>query len=328
MTPLYGRRIDGPSAWTAASVGGKEGLVRELGKKQLDAVHRLLGATRAIDTVEITRKDFEHPDLTPFLADVREEIRNGKGVAIIRGIDASAYPQLDCERIFWGFATHWGRAAVQSARADRIGYVRDEPDDPVRRGYRSSRELVLHTDARPVIGLMTIQAAESGGISQIASSSTIHNIMLDERPDLLKPLYEGYYYASSEIGLTPYKIPVFSNVDGVVSCAFFEAFMRAAAKRSGVALTAELDEALSYFAATARREDVSVSFLLEPGEILLSNNFVVLHARTAFKNSAERKRLLIRLWLNDPQIRPLVPELLARSKAFDERYDPEYRART
>lgn len=328
MTPVHSRMIDAPSAWTPASLGGKEGLVRTLTRRQLDAVDQLLVSTRAIETVRITRQNFEHPDLTPLLAEVKDEIKTGKGVAIVRGIDTTTYAQEDCERIFWGFATHWGQAAVQSARADRIGYVRDEPDDPVRRGYRSSRELVLHTDARPVIGLMTIQVAESGGISQVASGSTIHNIMLQERPDLLAPLYEGYYYASSEIGLTSYKIPVFSQASGVVSCAFFEPFMRAAAKRRGEALPPDLDEALDYFSATAQRDDVNVSFLLEPGEILLSNNFVVLHARTEFQNSAARQRLLLRLWLNDPEIRPLVPELLARSAAFDERYDPEYRAST
>jgi hypothetical protein len=325
MTPIYRKIIDDASAWTPASLEGKEGLVKTLDKKQLDAVDRLLVAAKGIEkTEEITRKDFEDAALTPFLADVRKEMMHGKCAVIIRGIDRAKYSQQDCERIFWGFATHWGRCAVQSARADRIGYVRDEPDDPIRRGYRSSRELVLHTDSRPVIGLMSIQTAAEGGYSHLASSATIHNIILQERPDLLEPLYQGYHYVSSEIALTPYSIPVFSNVDGVVSCAFFESFMRNAAKKQGKKLPDDLDEALTYFAKTAIRDDVHLNFLLEPGEIMMSNNFVVLHARTEFKNVGEKKRLLVRLWLNVYDGRPLIPELMQRSDAFDKNYDPLY----
>jgi hypothetical protein len=324
MTPLFLDKIVAPSAWTPKSIGGKEGLVRTLDRKHLDAIDRLLASLKSRKTEEITRKDFEDAALTPFLTDIRNEIAHGKCAVIIRGIETGRYSPLECERIFWGFATHWGKATVQSARADRIGYVRDEPDDPVRRGYRSTRELTLHTDSRPVIGLMSIQVAESGGYSQLASSSTIHNIILKERPDLLEPLYRGYPYVSNEIDITPYSIPIFSNVGGIVSCAFFERFMRDAANKLGQTLPPDLDEALTYFAATAQREDVSLNFLLEPGEIMMSNNFVVLHARTEFKNSPEKQRLLVRLWLTVPDIRPLVPELLQRSEAFDRNYDPQY----
>ena len=324
MTPLHLKKIGAPSAWTPLTLRGKEGLVRELDKKHLDAVDRLLVSVKTLKTENIRRQDFDDPALTPFLAGVREEMAHGKCVVIIRGIDRGRYSQQDCERIFWGFATHWGRATVQSSRADRIGYVRDEPGDPNRRGYRSSRELALHTDSRPVIGLMSIQVAESGGETSLASSSTIHNIILEECPNLLAPLYRGYPYVSNEIDITPYSIPVFSNVKGVVSCAFFEGFMRDAARKLGKPLPEDLDEALSYFARTARRDDVAVNFMLEPGEILMSNNFVVLHARTEFKNSAEKQRLLVRLWLDVEDIRPLVPELLQRSQAFDRNYDPQY----
>ena len=324
MTPLYLKKIDAPSAWTPRSLGGKEGLVRTLERKHLDAVDRLLVSVKGLKTEEIERKDFDDPVLTPMLADISHEMMHGKCAVIIRGIDVGRYSPRDCERIFWGFATHWGKASVQSFRADRIGYVQDDPDDPNRRGYRSTHELVLHTDSRPVIGLMSIQVAESGGFSQLASSSTIHNLILEERPDLLEPLYRGYRYKSSEVGITSYSIPVFSNVDGVVSCAFFEKFMRDAARNSGEALPADLDEAINYFTKTANREDVSLHFLLEPGEIMMSNNFVILHARTEFKNSPQKTRLLVRLWLKVPDGRPLVPELLQRSEAFDRNFDPHY----
>jgi hypothetical protein len=106
---------------------------------------------------------------------------------------------------------------------------------------------------------------------------------------------------------------------------FFQGHMRRAAKTLGVELPADLDEALRFFAAVGERDDVCARFMLEPGEIIFCNNFSVLHARTEFRNSAEKTRLLARLWLNTPGGRPVVPELLERSRRFDINYDPDYR---
>ena len=321
MTPIYPDRIQGPSAWTAASIGGKEGLVRTLDAAQLRAVNDLLARNRSKKMEAITRADFSHPDLDPFLADVGREIMQGAGAAIVQGLDANRYALVDCERIFWGFGTHWGKAAVQSARADRIGYVRHERSDP--RGYRSSGELVLHTDSRPIIALMSIHNAASGGFSEVASSLTIHNIIRDERPDLLPPLYEGHQYLSNELDLTPCKIPVFSCIDGVLSCMFFEPHIRKAAKKIGY-IDPLMDEAVRFFRDVADRETVRLRFMLEPGEVMVCNNFSVLHARTDFEDAPGQERLLLRLWLNTPNGRPTVPELHHKSREFDRKFDPEY----
>lgn len=322
-TPIIPGQIANAAAWTAASTGGKEGFVRTLTRGQLSACRELLDRLSAVATQDITRDAFRHPALDPLIADMREEVMRGKGAVILRGLDVGAWSRADCERIFWGVGAHFGYITVQSARGDRIGYVRDEPDDPVRRGYRSSGELVLHTDSRELIALMMLQPAESGGESSLASSATIHNVIARERPDLLAPLYRGYRYHSSESGFTECEIPVFSNVDGHLSVMFFESHIRRAAKTQGEPLPPDLDEAISYFARTANRDDVCVRFMLEPGEIMICNDFVVLHARTEFRNSAEKQRLLARLWFNVPEGgRPVVRELHVRSRFFDERFDP------
>ena len=323
LTPIHEGRIDGPGAWTPASIGGKEGLVHALAHEQLAAIDELLASTHHLAMEEITRAHFDHPALTPFLSHVGNSIMQGAGAAIIRGVDADRYSLEECERIFWGFGTHWGEAAVQSARADRIGYVRHETKDSKNRGYRSSAELVLHTDSRPIIALMSIQVAASGGYSEVASSMTVHNIIRRERPDLLAPLYEGHQYLSNELDLTPCKIPVFSNVDGVVSCMFFEPHIRKAAKKIGH-MDPLMDEAVRFFREVANRENVRLHFMLERGEIMVCNNFAVLHARTEFENAPGKERLLLRLWLNTPQGRPTVPEVHYKSREFDRKYDPRY----
>jgi hypothetical protein len=324
MTPIFSRSIDDASAWTPRSTSGKEGFVTALSGGHLHAIDEILRKIDDIETYEISRDDFRHPLLDPVLAAVRREVMQGKCAAIVTGVDTQRFSQRECERIFWGFGTHLGYAAVQSNRGDRIGYVREEPNDPVKRGYRSSSELVLHTDSRAIVALMCLQPAESGGVSSLASSATIHNVILRERPDLLEPLYRGHRYHSGEVGITPCAIPVLSNVDGFVSCMFFEDHIRKAAATLGTPLARDMEEALNYFAEVAKREDVSIDFMLEPGEMIFCNNFVVLHARTEFRNSPARQRLLARLWLNVADGRPTLPELHWRADWYDRNYDPKY----
>jgi hypothetical protein len=330
MTEIHRAVIDDASAWTPRSLGGKEGLVYTLGTRHLDAIDQILGRVKHLKTDEIAGRDFDHPALNPFLADLRREIMNGKCAVIIRGIDVARYSQGECEKIFWGFGNHWGNPAIQSSRADRIGYVRNEPDDPIKRGYRSSRELVLHSDARAIIALMSLQAAETGGVTHLASGATIHNVIFREHPELLEPLYRGFPYSTKEfqsVGqpVTLYSVPIFSKVDDVVSCMFFESFMRAAAAKLGGTLPDDLDRALTCFAQVAQRDDVHIEFMLDPGEIMVCNNFAVLHARTQFQNSETKERLLLRLLLNVPNGRKLVPELLQRGHDYDKLFDPRYK---
>ena len=51
--------------------------------------------------------------------------------------------------------------------------------------------------------------------------------------------------------------------------------------------------------------------MLEPGEALFQNNFVTMHARTAFEDdeAAGFKRHLLRLWLDVPGGRPAPKEM-------------------
>src|SRR5690606_16268931 len=216
-------------------------------------------------------------------------IMHGRGVVLLAGLDPARYDEEQLERIYWALGTHLGNAAVQSHSGDRLGRVEQDDKDPVSRGYRSSGELVMHTDSDELIGLQCIRRAAHGGQSALVSSLAIHNAILHERPDLLEPLYEGYYLAIPEARLgsqpiTEEKVPVFCYVDGKVSCMVAGSFMREAARLRGEPLPDKLAEALAYFSRTAERDDLALRFMLAPGEILLWHNFTNLHSRTEFDN--------------------------------------------
>ena len=325
MTPVHRQPIVHPAAWKSADIGGKAGFVRALTTEQLAGFDILLKQTEKLAPQNVTRRDFDHPAINRLGADLKQEIMEGCGMVILTGITREKYSDQQMERIYFGLGTHLGVAAEQSAWGDKLGYVREEEDDPVARGYRSSAELNMHTDSYEMVGLMCLQKAASGGYSGMVSTLAIHNEILRTRPDLLEPLYRGFHYAIPEVRfsakpITDGMIPVFCNVDGKVSCNYASSFMRAAAEQMKVPLPDGLSEGLDYFDETADREDFALRFMLEPGEIMLWHNFIYLHSRTEFKNSATQKRLLLRLWMDVPEGRPVDPAVHERAAAYKRSY--------
>lgn len=324
MTEIYNQIIDHPGAWTNRSIGGKAGLVYKLEEKHLKAVEELLKKTRHLAPQEVTRQDFDHPDLNPMLADVFDILLNGRGAVIIQGVTKERFAREDFERIYWGFGTHWGVGVTQSALGDKLGRVTFTPvgpGNPTNRAYRGNQELTLHTDTNEIVGLMCEEKAAEGGFSQLASVLAVHNEIFKTRPDLLPALYRGHEYAINEASLsskpvTPYKIPVFSCVDGKVSMLYVDSQIRKAAEKMGETFPADLDEAMKYLNEVAAREDIQINYMIEPGEIMVVNNFITMHARTEFKDSATQKRSLLRMWLDVPHGRPVCEAYKAKAKYY------------
>jgi Taurine catabolism dioxygenase TauD, TfdA family len=329
-TPIFREVIRHPSAWTNASLNGKQGITYRLTERHLVAFEELLHHTRYLEPQEVTRRDFDHPVVNELLEELRDELMNGRGAVLISGITPDRFSEDEFERIYFGAGTHWGHAAVQSVAGDRLGHVRNEKDNPKNRAYLSARELKMHSDAYELIGLMCVEKAATGGYSRLASALAIHNEILLNRPDLLEPLYRGFPYATAEANaskspVTPYNVPIFSCVQDKVSCMHVRVYIRAAAEKMSVPVPADLDEALDYFAAIGERDDIRLHFMLEPGEILMCHNFTTLHSRTSFEDSEQQRRHLLRLWLRVPNGRPVVPALLERGAAYDRLYQDAQR---
>jgi hypothetical protein len=314
-TEVFRQRVDHPNAWTVPDIGGKANVTVSLTAAQFKAIDELLAKTVHLAPQAVTREQFDHPALNDFLVEIKNEIMNGRGFVVITGITRDRYSEDQFERIYWGFGTHWGHAVLQSPRGDRLGHVRYIPPAPehATRAYTSANELYPHADANEIVGLMCVQKAKSGGVSSLMSSIAAHNVMLKERPDLLEPLYEGYQFTTREAlhrgqQLTPYRVPIFSSIDGNISCYYNRAYIYRAEEFTGK-LPEKLVEAMRYLDSILERDDIALSFMLEPGEMAIWHNFTVLHSRTAFEDDDDPslKRHLLRLWLDVPNGRPMIP---------------------
>ena len=307
--------VDDPGIWTVGDFAGPEDYTIRLTEAEiaeLDGFIREMDrAGKALD--DIGRGDFRCPLVEARLAALHDELRDGRGFAVMAGLPVERWRRQDAERVYWAMGTRLGTGMSQSVLGDRLGHVRDTTrEDPHARAYRNRNELDPHTDRAHVVGLFSLRAARTGGVSHLTSALAVHNRLLAKRPDCLERLYEGFYmHRRGEDPVTPWKVPVYSSVDGKVSCRWVRTYAVLGQEAKGEPLGGFAEEAVEAFLAAACSDELQLRFTLEPGEILWFNNFTHLHARTAFEDwkEPERRRHLLRLWLSNAEMRPTVPEI-------------------
>jgi hypothetical protein len=183
------------------------------------------------------------------------------------------------------------------------------------RGYRSAEGLGYHADGCDVTALFVLHLAKSGGQHRMCSSVALYNEMLRRRPELAEAL--TYHFYRSRRGEIPegetaawFRQPIFSVQDGYFAARGASTTLIRGAQLPGVPpLTDDQREAVSYYQTLADELAIDVDF--EPGDIEYAQSHVTLHARTPFEDweEPERKRHLLRLWMNVEGFRPLVPEI-------------------
>jgi len=325
MNEFHDAPIHHPSAWRPSDfLGGKEDLVLALEPAHLVEIEDALRAVRArgLAMEAIAKDDFPLPRTAALLGQVHATLEDGPGLVVLRGFPVERFEQADIEKIYWGVSVQLGMPTSQSVMGDRLGHVIDVTyQDPNARAYRARRKLYPHTDFSDFAGLLCLHQGMAGGVNQFISGLTVHNLMRERRPDLLRALYRGTPWhrlgeeTPGEPGLTAHRVSVFSCRDGVVSLRYSRTYVGEAIHDLGEAVTTETREALRLFDELCTLPELTLEFSLRPGEAVFMNNFTMLHGRSAFEDSPvdssgeTRRRHLLRIWLAVPDGRPVVPEL-------------------
>ncbi len=316
----------GPDVWYAADYETDSSWLHRLTDADIAEIEAAMA--HAIGTgkpvIEMTRADFPLPTLATKIDAIVREVEEGRGFALLRGIRLPDYSHQEASVLFWGVGQYIGEPISQNPQGALLHTIEDlgnDYDGNNVRGHSSNRRLRPHVDPCDIVGLFCIHPAMTGGVSTIASASAIHNEILKTRPELLERLYRGYRidYAgkgpSDAPNLTsPLRIPVYSNVDGRLTCYYNAKQVERGAKKTGDLYDALDNDAIMALEELSERPDLQFNMGFQTGDIQLLNNYTILHSRTDYEDWPDpaRKRRLLRLWLNTPTARALLPEVADR----------------
>ena len=261
-----------------------------------------------------TQKDIQNSGLPRYAADdldgIVSELSNGAGFTLVQGLAPTPEVISDVEECgirLQKFGQDLGRLLPQNSEQEQLVEISDfsDEDEFDDRGYRSPGELTPHTDPPPIIALLCLRPAHSGGANRLVSAGSIRDAIRDEDPTLVPVLEAGFPYfmpdekkqGDGHIGDV---IPTLLDGPGGISCVYYRPFIERAAEFSGIPLPARSVAALDMFDRFANDAELQVQYTLEPGELLILNNYRVLHARDDYVDWPEKhkRRSLLRLWLD------------------------------
>ncbi len=287
---------------------------------QDNEIQELLLATKdflqaGVPLENISKSNFKLTTLENKLALIKDDLTNGIGFKVIRGLNIESLSREEIATIFMGIGAHIGVPRSQNAKGHLLGHVRNigaDANDTNSRIYQTNQRQTFHTDSADVVALICLQTAQSGGESLLVSAETIYNEMLKRRPDLAKILFENIATdkrGEIEPGKKPYfSIPIFSWYKEKLSVIYQRQYIESAQRFEGVpALTPQYKEALDLFDELANDPSLNISMQLEEGDMQFVHNHSMLHDRGSFIDwpQLEKRRHLLRLWLSVPNDREL-----------------------
>lgn len=246
-----------------------------------------------------------------FMATVRERLDRGPGFVVLDRLPLDRMSRQEAIDLYWVLANmleppvaqEWKGTVIYDVRHDGQAYGEDT------RGALTPVGLEMHTDSSMgevppnYLGLLTLAAARSGGMSIVSSACAAHDHFLTSDPALLRRLYEPFYrdhqsYQAADAAATNFR-PVFAVDDRGLRTRFNARHIVRGYEKTGRVLDAAGAEAVrrmdEFLSDPANRLDL----WLEPGQIQLINNRVIVHGRSPYEDhdEPERRRHLVRLWL-------------------------------
>ncbi len=323
--------ITEPAAWIGAHIQNDPSWIYHFDAAALDELDAALAhVKRAGARIPFGPASFPLPCLSHVIAQLLNDVEHGLGFKLLRGIPRSRYSDAHCGLLYWGLGVHFGMPISQNARGHLLGHVRDEgrtQADANARAYQTNQRMDFHTDMLPMdlLGLFCLRTAKRGGASKVTSALTIHNVLREERPDLLEALYGNFHIdwrGEEPAGEQPlFTLPMFSERDSKItarinSLPYYESAAHHNQDGAQYGPTPLQREALVMVQDIANRPELMLTMDFQEGDIQLVNNHTMLHAREAYEDYPEpgRERHLLRMWIavDEAKRRPLAGALTER----------------
>ena len=295
-------------SWFGPDMLGRDDWIHDFTPVEVAEIDAAVRQAEAIDDViDIERRHFPVPALEPLLQRVRRETLHGRGFMLLRGIPVERYTLRQAAIAYWGLGLYLGEPVSQNGMGHVLGHVTNlglDYADPEVRGYQTSARLNYHCDSSDLVALLCLRASKSGGLSSIASSTTLWNELARTRPEHARTLMAPLYYTRwGEVpeGKKPYaEINVFTPCRGRMIASYVRSSINKSQTLPGVPRLTPLQvEAMDHLDALAADPRIHLDMEFRPGDIQVLCNHSILHSRTSYEDwpDVERRRHLLRLWL-------------------------------
>lgn len=319
MSIILKQPLTGPAAWRGSDLAGDNSWIHQLSPETIAALDAALAQVkqRGLSFPQFNREDFAlPPQVQQQLLAHADELENGKGFLVLRGLPVERYTDEDINIVYYGLGLHMGQPVRQNPRGDLLGLVMHVGDasQKTTRVYETNLYLPYHSDPSDVVGLLCVRKAKSGGLSSLISVAAIYNEILRTHPEYLGLYYRQWYFEHL-CEPQPSLSPIFSFHEGKLSCRYLRQYIELGHEIRKLPLSAVEIEALDLFDQMINDPALKLDMMLEPGDLQFANNYAVLHSRNGFEDheAQEQRRKMLRLWLKMPNARQLAPEFPGRN---------------
>ncbi|KAK3115809.1 hypothetical protein LTR53_004486 [Teratosphaeriaceae sp. CCFEE 6253] len=271
--------VESPLAWAPSEMcceDGNESFLYTLTDTEKTEIRSALTHFKdlGLDGSEIDSSNFPLPATHKFLQGIAREVHEGRGFAVLRGLNARRFNIEDNILLFLGLSSH-----------------------------------TFHTDLwADILALQTLNCAAKGGQHIIAPAYTIYNELAATNPLVLSTLMAPEWtFESHSLYARPEKRPLIFFHEGRILFNFGRAQVTGEAT-SSLKMTPAQAEAMDVVQALAEKYQLTMP--LRPGDLLFVNNFAVLHSREAFEDSEKDIRHLVRLWMKNEALAWSLPTAL------------------
>jgi hypothetical protein len=261
----------------------------------------------AIDTLKVSKnKAIEFKSLNKTLKAVAEELENGRGIVLLKGIPVHKYSEEELIDIYLALCKKMGTPVRESnsdfdspirEKTQFITYIRAEAPDSSQKDKQSNDAFKFHTDRCDINSLLCVRQARVGGESRLASAITIYNEMIQSHPDIAQELFKDIpFFFEGENNWITY--PLWSIHKGKFTTQYSSGYVGLSQLLPDCPrLTQKQKQGLDLLEEIGLK--VGITMKLEPGDWLIANNHVIYHARSTWKiEQGKYDRLLLRMWFS------------------------------
>ncbi|KAF4485695.1 hypothetical protein FAGAP_11453 [Fusarium agapanthi] len=301
--------LDEPMAWVGPQFTDESEFIHTLSESDLQEVDNALLVFKALglDGDCVSRDNFPLPTLGPKLDRIRQDVHQGKGFGVIRGLDPQKYSVEDLTVLYLGIQSHIAnRHGRQDRKGNMLVHIVADNSSKLKAGHHrhSTSPITFHNEeAGDIVSWLTRSTAVSGGKCIIASAYTVYNVLATSRPDMVRTLARSDW----PFALPRFQCrPVLFHHEGKVLINFGRVALTGneihPRPTNLPAVTPRQIEALDSIENIAKATQLEIN--TRAGDMHFINNLAILHRREGFVNgeTARERRHLVRMRLRDDEL--------------------------